>query len=166
MNDLKANLKRLERLFQIRETYVSVAESGVKQAEAEVRKLAAADSEVAGNIQDMRAGIAYVQTASGSDLQNSEHYIHALELQRVLIRQSLEKAAGNLDQRRREWTEAMRDQKVIEKVQEQRLHQFVRADDAANQKTQDDASIGRYVRAQKERLTELDRTEPPDADRT
>ena len=87
-----------------------------------------------------------MQTASGSDLQNSEHYIHALELQRVLIRQSLEKAAGNLDLRRREWTEAMRDQKVIEKVQERRLHQFVRTGDAANQKTQDDASIGRYVR--------------------
>ncbi len=166
MKDLKASLKRLERLVQIRETYVSVAETGVKRAEAEVRKLETADSEVAGNIQDTRAGIAYIQTASGNDLQNGERYIHALELQRVLIRQSLEKATGNLDQRRREWTEAMREQKIIEKMQERQLHQWVRADDTAKQKTQDDASIGRYVRSQQERLNELDRTEHPDADRT
>ena len=62
--------------------------------------------------------------------------------------------------------EAMRGRKVIEKVQERRLHQFERAGDATNQKTQDDASIGRCARAQKERLTELDRTEPANADRT
>ena len=103
MKDLKSGLKRLERLSQIRETVVSVAEAGVKQAEAEVRKLAAADSEVAGNIQDTRAGIAYIQTASGSDLQNGERYIRALEMRRVLIQQSLEIAAGNLEKRQYEW---------------------------------------------------------------
>jgi flagellar export protein FliJ len=156
MKDLKASLKRLERLFQIRETYVSVAEAGVKQAEGEVRKLEAADTEVAGQIQHSKAEIAYLQTATAHGLQTGEKYISALETHRKAIRQSLEKAAGKLDERRREWTEAMREQKIIEKMQERRLHQWVREDDVANQKTQDDASVGRYVRAR----THYDGTKP------
>src|SRR5688572_12481912 len=122
MKDLKASVKRLDRLFQIRETYVSVAEAGVRQAEVDVRKLEAADTEVAGNIQHTQAQIAYLQKVTAQDLQSSEKYIQALQTQRRLIKQALEKATGNLDQRRREWTEAMREQKVIEKMQERRLH--------------------------------------------
>jgi flagellar export protein FliJ len=143
---LKGSLKRLERLFQIRQTYVSVAEAGVKQAEGEVRRLENADAEVAGNIQHTQAGIAYIQTATGQDIQNGERYIQALKQQRRLLRQSLETATGNLELRRSEWTEAMREQRVIEKVQERRLHQWEREDDVANQKSQDDITIGRYVR--------------------
>ncbi len=136
----------MERLFQIRQTYVSVAEAGVKTAEHEVSKLEAADGQVAGNIQDTRAEIAYRQTSTGHDLQTGEKYIQALQTQRQQIQQSLEKATGNLEQRRREWTEAMREQKIIEKMQERRLHQWERADGVEVQKQQDDASVGRYVR--------------------
>src|ERR1700694_4770444 len=93
---LKGSLKRLERLFQIRQTYVSVAEAGVKEAEGEVRRLETADTEVAGNIQHTQAGIAYLQTATGQDIQNGEKYIQALQQQRKVIRQSLETATGNL----------------------------------------------------------------------
>src|SRR5438552_17903874 len=143
---LKGSLKRLQRLSQIRQTYVSVAEAGVKQAEGEVRRLETADTEVAVNIQDTQAGIAYLQTATGQDIQNGEKYIQALQQQRKTIQLSLEKATGNLEQRRGEWTEAMREQKIIEKVQERRLHQWEREDDVANQKSQDDVSVGRYVR--------------------
>lgn len=143
---LKGSLKRLERLFHIRQTYVSVAEAGVKQAEGEVRRLENADQETAGNIQHTQAGIAYLKTASGNDIQTSEKYIQALKQQRKLIHQSLETATTNLVQRRSEWTEAMKEQKIIEKLQERRLHQSEREDDVANQKSQDDAFIGRYVR--------------------
>ena len=145
-DELKSNLKRLERLFQIRQAYVSVSEAGVKTAEGEVRKLEAAENEVAGNIQHTQAEIAYRQTASGHDLQSGEKYIYALQTQRKLIQQSLEKATGNLEQRRREWTEAMREQKIIEKMRERRLHQWERADGVEVQKQQDDAAAGRYVR--------------------
>lgn len=143
---LKGSLKRLERLFHIRQTYVSVAEAGVKQAEGEVRRLENADQEAAGNIQHTQAGIAYLKTASGNDIQTSEKYIQALKHERKLIHQSLETATTNLAQRRAEWTEAMKEQKIIEKLQERRLHQSEREDDVANQKAQDDAFIGRYVR--------------------
>jgi flagellar export protein FliJ len=148
-DELKSNLKRLERLFQIRQTYVSVAESGVKVAEREVRKLEAVESLVAGNIQHTQAEIAYRQTATGHDLQTGEKYIQALKTQREIIQQSLDKATSNLEQRRREWTEAMREQKIIEKMQERRLHQWERADNVEVQKQQDDASVGRYVRTRR-----------------
>jgi flagellar export protein FliJ len=143
---LKASLKRLERLLQIRETYVSVAEAGVKLAEGEVRRIETAAAEVARNIQHTRAEIAYLKSATGEDVQNTETYMKALGHQQELIRQSLVTATTNLDKRRSEWTEAMREQKVIEKLQERRLHQWEREDDVATRKSQDDVSIGRYVR--------------------
>jgi len=147
---LKASLKRLERLVQIKETYVSVAEANVKSAEGEVRQLEAAENEIAGNIQHTQAEIAYLQTATGHDVQSGENYIRLLEGQRKLVQQSLEKATTNLEQRRGEWTEAMREQKIIEKVQERRLHQWERQDDAAGQKSQDEISIGRFVRTRRQ----------------
>jgi len=143
---LRASLKRLERLVQIKQTYVSVAEANVKQAEGEVRQLEKAENEVAGNIQHTQAEIAYLRSATGHDVQSGEKYIRSLEIQRKQIQQSLEKATSNLEQRRSEWTEAMREQKIMEKVQERRLHQCERDDDVTNQKSQDEVSVGRYVR--------------------
>ena len=148
---LKANLKRLERLVHIRETYVSVAEANVKVAENEVRNLEAADRDVAGNIQHTQEGIAYIKKATAHDIQTSERYIHALEKQRQLIQLSLEKANSNLEQRRNEWTEAMREQKIAAKLQERRLHQWERESDVAQQKSQDEAFLARYVRTRLEK---------------
>jgi flagellar export protein FliJ len=148
MNDeLKSSRKRLERLLQIRQAYVSVAENAVKQSEREVRQLEGAEIEVVRNIQHTQAGIAYLETTTGYDLQARETYIRALQAQRKLIQQSLDKANSKLEQRRREWTEAMRDKRIIEKTQERRLHQWEREENVANQKTQDDAPIGRYIRS-------------------
>jgi flagellar export protein FliJ len=145
----KSSLKRLERLVQIKQTYVSVAESNVKQAEGEVRKLETAEEEITGNIQNTQAGIAYLQTATSQDVQTGEKYIEALEVHRKLIRRSLADATTNLEQRRSEWTEAMREKKIMEKVQERRLHQCERDDDVANQKSQDELTVGRFVRTRK-----------------
>ena len=157
---LKESLKRLDRLVHIRQTYVSVAEAAVKQAESEVRHLQQADSEIAGNIQRTQAGIAYLQTAKGSEIHKDEKYIQALKEKRKLIHQSLALATGNLEKRRLEWTEAKKDQQIIEKLRERRLHQWEREDDVANQKTQDDVSIARYVRTRKAlRHPETDDTE-------
>ena len=149
-DELKAALKRLDRLAHIKQTYVSVAEANVKNAEREVRQLETAENKVTGHIQNTQAEIAYLQSATGHDVQSSERYIRALELQRTLIKQSLEKANINLEQRRTEWTEAMREQKIVEKVQERRLHQSERQDDAAGQKSQDEMSVSRFVRRRRE----------------
>ena len=151
MNDaLKSNLKRLERLVRIRQTLSTAAEANVKQAEGEVRTLEAADSVTVGNIKDTQAGIAYLRTAAGEDIQRSQTYLQALEQQRKLIQQSLETATGNLTDRRGEWTEAMREEKIAEKLQERRLHQWQRENDTEQQKSQDDVSIARYVRTRSE----------------
>src|SRR3989442_5180861 len=149
-DELKAVLKRLERLAQIKQTYASVAEANVKNAEGEVRQLETAESKMTGHIQDTQAEITYLQSATGHDLQSSERYIQALELQRRLIRQSLEKANVDLEQCRTEWTEAMREQKMVEKVQEHRLHQWEHQDDAGSQKSQDEISIDRFVRIRRQ----------------
>jgi flagellar export protein FliJ len=142
----KAGLKRLERLVQIKQACVSVAETNVKTAQGEVGRLESAERAITGDIQDTKAGIAYLHTATGEEVQSGEKYIKALEIHRKLIHQSLETATNNLEQRRSEWTEAMREQKIIEKVQERRLHQCERDDEVANQKSQDEMSVGRFVR--------------------
>src|SRR5438552_4060271 len=108
----KSDLKRLERLLQIRQTYVSVAEAGVKAGEGEVRQLEAADTKAAQTIQDTRAEIAYRQTTTGHELQSGEEYIRALQDRRKVIQQSLENANSKLAERRSEWTEAMREEKI------------------------------------------------------
>lgn len=147
MNDgQKASLKRLERLVQIKQTYVSVAEANVKTAEGEVRQLETDEQKIIGTIHDTQARIAYLQTATGQEVQSGEGYIKALELHRKAVQQSLVTATTNLEKRRGEWTEAMREQKIIEKVQERRLHQCERDDEVANQKSQDEMTVGRFVR--------------------
>src|SRR5947199_7338460 len=169
MNDgQKAGLKRLERLVQIKQTYVSVAEANVKTAEGEVRQLETAEQEITGNIQDTQAGIAYLQTSTGQEVQSGETYIKALELHRKAIQQSLVKATSNLEQRRGEWTEAMREQKIIEKVTERRLNQCEHDDEVANQKSQDEITVGRYVRSKQKQneVTEIDRIKRSDAERS
>jgi flagellar biosynthesis chaperone FliJ len=44
----------------------------------------------------------------------------------------------------------MREEKIAEKLQERRLHQWQRENDITQQKSQDEASIARYVRARAE----------------
>ena len=166
MNDtLKTNLKRLERLVQLRQTYVDIAEANVKQAEAEVRRLETEDKDNTGNIRETRAGIAYLQSAPGDHVKNSARYLQALELQRKLIRQFLAKANTQLAQRRGEWTEAMREEKIAAKLQERRLNQRDYKDNVAQQKSQDEAFIGSYVRKRSEKeaaqVREHEKSESP-----
>ena len=146
MNDgQKAGLKRLERLVQIKQTYVSVAEANVKTAEGEVRQLETAEQEITGNIQHTQAGIAYLQTATGQEVQSGETYIKALGLHRKAIQQSLVKATSNLEQRRSEWTEAMRSKRSSK---ESRNTACINgsAPIVANQKSQDEMMVGPTLR--------------------
>jgi flagellar export protein FliJ len=147
---IKANLKRLERLVEIRDTYVSAAEAGVKLAEGELRRLQAAESDVAKSILNAQKEIAFMQTSTGHEVQTGERYIHALANQRKAILNSVEEAAAALEQRRREWTEAMREQKITSRLQNRRLRQAERETIVDQQKSQDEAFIARYVRRRME----------------
>lgn len=151
MSSMREHLKRLGRLAQVRQTYVSVAEAGVKESESQLHSLRQRDDEVVGNIQATRAEIAYRPSLTGHDAQHGERYIKALENQRRMVRQSLERAQLKLEQKRLEWVEARREHKVVQKVQERRLLECNRKDDVEQQKAMDEVSIGRFIRSQPKR---------------
>jgi len=145
-DQVKDSLKRLDRLIHIKRIYVSLAEANLKDAESEVLRLQTAESEIALNIQELRAGIAYMNTAVAGDLQNGEKCIEALQLHRKQVRERLEEATRSLEQRRTEWTEAMREEKVIGKAQKRRSDRFDREEEVSHQKAQDDLTLTRQVR--------------------
>ena len=144
--EVRDSLKRLDRLIQIKRTYVSLAEANLKAAESEVLQLQTAESEIALNIQELRAGIAYMSTAVAGDLQNGEKCIEALQLHRKQVRERLEEATRSLEQRRTEWTEAMREEKVIGNAQKRRSDRFDREEEVSCEKAQDDLTLTRHVR--------------------
>ena len=145
---VKDSLKRLERLIQIKQTCVSVAEANLKHAESDVRRLEISDRQIVASIQDLRSGIAYLNRTVAGDVQRSEKCIEALELDRKKISKCLEEATRCLEARRAEWTEATREQRIIEKAQKRRSQQLEREDDLRRQTSQDDVTINRHIRNQ------------------
>ena len=144
--DLKFEIKRLDRLSHIRETFVDVAEAGVKLAEQQVAGIEAAAAEVARKIQHAMEELAHPKNATGMTIQTTQNYLQLLRSRAKEIQRSLDAAMVLVDQRRAEWTEARREQKVVETMQERRVHEWVRQDATAAQKVVDEVSIGRFVR--------------------
>jgi flagellar export protein FliJ len=145
--DPKSNLKRLERLLEVRQTFVSAAETRVKQAERQVMAMENAAETAARKIHDTRAAMACVQRTTGDQLQSFEKYIRLLIAQAEQAQQALEAARRELDMRRAEWTEAMREQKIIERMRERRFQEWQRYEDVEDRKAVDENSVVRYVRA-------------------
>jgi flagellar export protein FliJ len=140
-------LRRLERLLEVRQTYVSAAETRVKQAERQVAAMENATEAVARKIHDTRSEGACAKRTTGDQLQSVEKYIRLLIAQAEQAQFALEAAKNDLDVRRAEWTEAMREQKIIERMRERRFQEWQRYDEVENRKTVDENSIVRYVRA-------------------
>src|ERR1044071_6205891 len=139
------SLKRLDRLIQIQQAYVSVAEANLEYAEGEVRRLRLSQEQVAAKIQGVREAIAYLNTATAGDVQNLEKYIETLQVNRKQIDKSLEDAIANLAQRRSEWTEAMREQKLIERAQKRWSQQWEREKELRRRILQDDVTVNRHI---------------------
>lgn len=144
---LQGNLKRLERLLQIHQTYVSVAEARVKQAEEEVRRLKDEETRTVDDIHALRTGIAHLQKATGHDIQASEKHIQLLQRRLDKLLHHIDTTVVILEERRKQWTEAMQEQEVVMNVKETRLREWEHERDRSDQKAQDEVSIGRYVRA-------------------
>jgi flagellar export protein FliJ len=98
-------------------------------------------------IHDTRAAMACVQRTTGDQLQSFEKYIRLLIAQAEQAQQALEAARRELDMRRAEWTEAMREQKIIERMRERRFQEWQRYEDVEDRKAVDENSVVRYVRA-------------------
>jgi len=142
----KADIQRLHRVAQVRQTFSQVAEARVREAESHVREIEAQDEQIVRSIDAARAEIAERESVTGQDIQQAEKYINAQKSLRKNVLQSLEKARTKLDGKRQEWVETRREQRIIERLEERRLQEWQRLEEVAHQKSADDAFIGRLVR--------------------
>jgi flagellar FliJ protein len=148
--NLKSNLKRLERVSEVRRAFVIAAEARVREADQQVRQFAEAAEEIAGKMRDMQEEFSYVQRTTGDQIQGHEQCIRSLGRQSDQARQDLDRARMSLELSRAEWTEAMREQKIVERVKQRRLRDWNRRDDAEKQKATDENSVTRHTRRQME----------------
>jgi len=148
MNEHIEKLRRTERLARIRQSYVTAAESRVREAELQfrLREEVAADKD--GQIRQIQAEIAYLDHASGASIQNRERYIFGLFVRARQAHEALEKARIVLEGRRREWREAMRDHKVIVKLQERRLQEWEQIVEVTDQRHIDEMTVAQHARNQ------------------
>ena len=148
MNDQQRRMHRIDRLADVRQSYVTAAEGRVREAEHLVRMREEAAEESHRQIRRVREEIAYLDHSTGEVIQNRERYMFTLHLRARHAREALDKARKVLDSRRHEWRESKRDQMVIEKVQERRLQEWQHSVNVAEQKDVDEMTVMRHARDQ------------------
>lgn len=141
-------MHRIDRLAEVRQSYVTAAEGRVREAEHLVRMREEAAEESDRQIRRVREEIAYLDHSTGEEIQNRERYIFTLHVRARHAREALDKARKALDSRRHEWRESKRDQMVIEKVQERRLQEWRHSVNIADQKDVDEMTVMRHARNQ------------------
>ena len=148
MSEQRQRLHRIDRLAEIRQSYVTAAEGRVREAEQHVRICEQAADHTDRQIRLLREEIAYLNHSTGEELQNRERYIFTLHVRARQAREMLDKARRVLDSRRHEWRETKRDHMVIEKVQERRLQEWQHSVNVADQKDVDEMTVARHARNQ------------------
>ena len=148
MNEQRQRLHRIDRLAEVRQSYVTAAEGRVREAEQHVRLCEEAAEHTDRQIRLLREEIAYLNHSTGEELQNRERYIFTLHVRARQAREMLDKSRKVLDSRRHEWRETKRDHMVIEKVQERRLHEWQHSLNVAEQKEVDEMTVARHARNQ------------------
>ena len=148
MSEQRQRLHRIDRLAEVRQSYVTAAEGRVREAEQHVRICEQAADHTDRQIRLLREEIAYLNHSTGEELQNRERYIFTLHVRARQAREMLDKARRVLDSRRHEWREMKRDRMVIEKVQERRLQEWQHSLNVAEQKDVDEMTVARHARNQ------------------
>jgi len=151
VTEQQQKLHRIDRLVEVRQSYVTAAEGRVHEAEQQVRLCLETAEEKDRQIRQVRSEIAYLDHSTGAAIQNRERYIFSLHVRAHQAREALEKARRILEVRRQEWRETKREHKVIEKVQERRLLEWKHSVDVADQKNVDEMTLVRYARNQTNR---------------
>jgi flagellar export protein FliJ len=146
MNETRRSLERIERLVEVRQTYVTAAEARVKEAESLVRYFQEELEKNAREANQTREEIAYLKTLSGFEIQTREKHIASLNFKARQINLDLDKANQLLEKRRAEWRETMKDKKIVERLQERRQQQWDHHVDVMEQKQVDEMSVGRFAR--------------------
>jgi flagellar export protein FliJ len=148
MNEHKEKLRRSERLAGIRQSFLTAAEGRVREAEQQLRLREETAAERDRQIRQTQEEIAYLNHASGASIQNRERFIFGLLVRARHAHEALEKARIVLESRRREWREAMREYKVIVKVQERRLQEWRHIVNVADQRHIDEMTVAQHARNQ------------------
>jgi flagellar export protein FliJ len=143
---LKSSLKRLDHVSEVRRTFVLAAEVRLKEAHRQVFLLEGDAEQARLRLRSAMADIASIERSTGDQLQNQERFIRCLRSREDEIRLRLEGARISLEARMAEWTEAMREQRIVELVQQRRLKDWKRHDDAGKQKAADESAVSHYLR--------------------
>jgi len=146
VSETRRSLDRIERLVEVRQTYVTAAEAAVREAEVLVRYFEEEAEKVVRQIQQTWEEIAYLKTLTAHAIQAREKHIFSLNFKARQIAQDLDKAVQMLEKRRAEWRETMKDKKIVERVQERRSNEWKRSVDVQQQKQVDEMSVGRFAR--------------------
>jgi flagellar export protein FliJ len=150
----------MDRLVEVRQTYVTAAEVAVHEAEARVRHFEEQAEENARQVRQSREEIAHLKKATGHDIQTRERHLGALFVRARQIGQDLDKAKKTLEVKRAEWRETMKARKIVERVQERRLQEWSRIVDVKDQKEVDEMSVGRHARNQSHTIRESVESDP------
>ena len=88
MNEQRQRLRRIDRLAEVRQSYVTAAEGRVREAEQHVRICEEAVEHTDRQIRLLREEIAYLNHSTGEELQNRERYIFTLYVRARQARES------------------------------------------------------------------------------
>lgn len=163
MSEERRGLQRMERLVDVRQTFVTAAEAAVREAEGMVRYFEDEIRDNARQIFQAREENAYFGDSKSNVITARERYILSLQQRARSLAQDLEKAKQLVERRRTAWREAMKARKTVEGVKERRLHEWTRSVDAADQKRVDEMTIGKHVRQQSRVVNEPAGASPADS---
>jgi flagellar export protein FliJ len=144
-------LARLRRVAHIKRLLSEVEEAAVRHAERRVSEVEEQRDFVAGQIRSAQAEISQQRKVTGAALNLAERYVGNLQSRQEEIRQDLEKAGEQLEQRRAAWVEARRDQRTLERTLERRLQWQQRKDDTEEQKAVDERYVTQLERSRHHR---------------
>jgi len=148
MSEERRGLRRMERLVDVRQTFVTAAEAVVREAEGMVRYFEGEIRENERQILHAREENAYFRDSESAVISARERYIVSLQERGRRLAQDLVKATQLLEKRRADWRETLKARKTVETVKERRLQEWTRSVDVADQKRVDEMTIGKHVRNQ------------------
>jgi flagellar export protein FliJ len=125
---------------------VAAAEAGYREVEQQVRSLESATEEVTRRINAAQENMFQTQRTTSDEILTRENFIRRLRTRAAELQRQLDEANDLMETRRAEWTEAKREQRIVEQLHEKRMRDWKRHDDASKQNTDDDTAISRHAR--------------------
>lgn len=148
MRDGRQKIERLTRLVDLRQISVEECERQVRNAELRQARAEKRLGDERGNFDRLQAAFSHPQARTGLDLRQTEAALKASLARQERIAQEIENAKSSVGGARARWMEARREQKVVERLRERRLHDAEREMEYRMQKATDEVAITRHRRAE------------------